>query len=55
MKQDFQFNMNRLSVNKDQEEICVTQSKNGIMINPNVNAKNQLIVVNFYQYYNNFG
>ena len=41
MKQDFQFILNRVSV--DQMKVCVIQSKNGIMINVRVTVKNSMV------------
>ena len=45
MKQDFQFSVDRISVNTDLMKMCATQSKNGVMINFNLNIGNQLIGV----------
>ena len=42
MKQDFQFSVDRISVNTDLMKMCATQSKNGVMINFNLNIGNQL-------------
>ena len=39
MKNDFTFNMIRVSINVDWMEMCVNQSKNGNMINVDVSAK----------------
>ena len=43
MEQDFYFSMNCIDVNVDRMKMNVSQSKNGIMINANVDVKNYLI------------
>ena len=45
MKQGFQFNMTRESVNVDQMKVYVIQNENGFINNVNVSVKNQMIGV----------
>ena len=39
MKQDFQFSMNRVSVNVNLMKVYVIQIRNGIMMNASANVK----------------
>ena len=43
MKQDLQNGMKRVSVNVDQMQLFVIKNNTGIMINADVNVKNELI------------
>ena len=42
MKQSFQFNLNRVSVNGDWTKVYVIQSKSGIIMSISLNVKNKM-------------